>query len=236
MLATTPLEQLVFGFLDSGGVALFMVMLSGLLYCFFGYVLFRVLLAFWGLQAGAMLGYLLMVWRLGQPNVLDIFVGCGACAVLLALLSWFCCRLVFSASAGVAAWAMALQVLGGASSTGAWVLGVPAGLVLAVLALIYTRPIVIFLFGLFGGCAAVLCGGAAIAGGLGSLTAATVGPDRKIWLLLLLVLSGIVVSAAGMYSQSHLARLFRSAMAPGPGTGRKRRRGGTDVRPRFSQL
>ena len=237
MLAITPMEQLISPFAGVGGAGLLVLMVVGLLYCFFGYALFRVLLVLAALAAGAMLGFALMAWRVGAPNGLDILIGCGACSILLALLAWFWYRVFFSLGAGMWGWAMTFSVFGAAPSSWVSVPGVLVGLALAVLAFMYTRQLVVFLFSLLGGAQAVVCGAALVAGGTAPLSAATVGPDGNIWLLLLVILSGIVVSVAGMYLQLRLARLFRRAMTPGIGRGGKnRRRGRTDLRPRFSRL
>ncbi len=215
-MAAVPPAEFFFGQVKGlGPAALFALMLWSLVNCFFGYVIFRVILAVTGLLAGAFIGAALVSWRIAAPSGLDYFLGCLVASGLLGLCGWYLYRTAFAAGVGVAA-AVLVAAAGTPSSLGWWIFGGIIGLPLGVATFMYLRPIFIFLSGAFGGLDAVCFGGAVIAGGMDRFWSAAVGPTAPTWLTAGLVAVAAAVALAGMYSQVRLLQVVQTTLAPPP--------------------
>ena len=232
MLSTMPISEWMSAVLGLPGVLLVLSALAAMVFCFFGYVLFRALLVVWGGVAGAVIGSALVRWYLPDAGGMDIFVGGAACAVLLGVAAWLVYRLTFVVAIGASGLMLVVGIWGGQGSVWPWVLGALLGAVLAGVALAHFREAIIVLFGVSGGFKTVMILAALFAGGADELAGAL---EDTIWVLLTVIAVGIAVSLAGMYSQAKLARLLRSSLTPADSR-RRRGRGRTDVRPRFSRL
>lgn len=234
------------GLLEGVGTALFVLLiLSALVACFFGYVLFRLVLVVVALTGGALLGTAVASWLRGEPSGLDYFVACFTCAVIFALLAWFFYRVAFAvcSAAGVAA-SIATGALGRAESGGAWVFGGVVGLAVGIYAFIYTRPAFIFLSSVSGAFMAVFATAGLIAGPIEDPQAAVQALLAQRWVAVMLGVISVALTGAGIYVQGMLSRSVRVALMPQdqPPVGRqstrvqKRSRGGSRVRPRFTRL
>ena len=232
MLSIMPISEWMSAVLGLPGVLLVLSALVAIVFCFLGYVLFRALLVVWGGIAGAVIGSAIVRWYFPHSGGMDLFVGGAACAVLLALLAWLMYRLTFTVGVGASALLLVVGIWGGHGAVWPWVLGAVLGAVLAGMAFAHFREAIIVLFGMSGGFKAVLLIAALVVGGADKLTGAL---DDSGWLVLTLIAVGIAVSIAGMYSQAKLAWLLRTSLTP-EDSRRRRGRGRTDVRPRFSRL
>lgn len=228
-----------------GTVLFVLVILSALVACFFGYVLFRLVLVVVALIGGALLGTAIASWLRGEPSGLDYFVACFTCAVIFALLAWFFYRVAFAvcSAAGVAA-SIVVGALGGAESGGAWVFGGVVGLAVGIYAFIYTRPAFIFLSSVFGAFMAVFATAGLIAGPIEDPQAAVQDLLAQRWVAVMLSLISAALAGISIYVQGMLSRSVRLVLMPQdqpPVAGmstrvQKRSRGGTQVRPRFTRL
>jgi len=232
MFATAWFEPLLFSFSDSPRLVLILVLLVSLLYCFFGYALFRALLVLWAAAAGAVIGGLLVHAFLPLPGGLDALVGGGACAVLLALASWFFYRLIFALGVGAMVMGL-LPAIFDSTAVWPWAIGAVLGLVAAIAAFVFLRQIIIFIFGLSGSVKAVMCGALLATGGTDALRRATSGPEGHPWLVGLLAVLALVLAVAGMWSQTRLAGLLRTSLTPKPASASRAAK--DDLRPRFSR-
>lgn len=232
MLLTMPISEWMSAVLGLPGVLLVLSALVAIVFCFFGYVLFRALLVVWGGVAGAVIGSALARWYFPQPGGMDLFVGGAACAVVLALLAWLMYRLIFTVGVGASGLMFVVGIWGGPGAVWPWVFGALLGAVLAGVAFAHLREAIIVLFGMSGGFKAVMLIAMLFVGGADELTGALADSS---WFVLTLIAVGIAVSIAGMYSQAKLARLLRTSLTP-EDSRRWRGRGRTDVRPRFSRL
>ncbi len=232
MLSTMPISEWMSAVLALPGVLLVLSALVAIVFCFLGYVLFRALLVVWGGVAGAVIGSALVRWYLPSAGGMDVFVGGAACAVLLALAAWLVYRLTFVVGIGASGLMLVVGIWGGQGSVWPWVLGAILGVALAAVAFAHFREAIIVLFGISGGFKAVTLIAALVAGGADELAGAM---DGSVWVLLTVIGIGSAVSIAGMISQATLARLLRSSLTPADSR-RRRGRGRTDVRPRFSRL
>lgn len=234
------------GHLAGLGTALFVLLiLLALVDCFFGYVLFRLVLVFVGLVGGALLGAAVASWLRAQPSGLDYFVACFTCAVISVLLAWFLYRVAFaiSAAAGVAA-AIAVCVLGRPGSGGAWVFGGVVGLAVGIYALIYTRAVFIVLSSLWGAFVAVFATAALIVGPIEDLHWPVQALPAQRWLIVMLSAISVALAGAGIYVQVRLSRSVRLVLMPQDeppagsrsARGRKRSRSSTRIGPRFTRV
>ena len=216
MAAWPPVELLVSHIQALGAAGLFLLMLWSLIDCFFGYVIFRLVLAVSGLLAGAFIGSALVSWRIPSPSGLDYFLGCLVASGLLGLGGWCLYRLAFATAVSAAAAVLVVAAAAAPGSLGWWIFGGIVGLPIGVAAYVYLRTIFILLSGLGGGFAAVFCAGAGICGGADRLVAATPGPAAPTWLTVLLVAVALAVSATGIYAQTRLIRIVSTALTPHP--------------------
>jgi len=145
--------------LTAGPAAWWMLMVLaffwGLILCLAGYVLYRIYIVFGGLQAGVVIGAVVVERWFDQPGGVDFFIVCACLAVLLAMAAWFMDRLMFAgivlSLTAVTAWAL---VAGGADTWVGVLLGF-SGLVAAVLTFVYLKPIFIVVSALTGAATAV---------------------------------------------------------------------------------
>jgi len=233
------------GHLEALGTALFVLLIFfALVECFFGYVLFRLDLAFVGLVAGTLLGTVAASWLRADPSGLDYFVACFTCAVISVLLAWFLYRAAFAifAAGGVAA-AIAVGILGRADSGGAWVFGGVVGLAVGIYALIYTRAVFIVLSSLWGAFKAVFATAVLIVGPIDDPWVPVQALLAQRWLIVMLSVISAALAGAGIYVQMRLSRSIRLVLMPRdepPGrtrTGKAGRRSGTSrFRPRFTKV
>ena len=227
------------GHLEGLGTALFvLVIISALVECFLGYVLFRLVLVVVALMVGALLGGVAVSWLRAEPTGLDYFVACFTCAVILAMLAWFLYRVAFGLSAaGGVAYFIVVGLLGRATSGGAWVFGGVVGLAVGIYAFIYTRVVFIVLSSLSGAFMAVFAAGCLIAGPAGDPQAAVKALLAQLWLVVMLSVILAALAGAGVYVQLKLSRSIRLALMPQdePPGGRRPRRA-RRVGPRFTRV
>ncbi|MCE5325800.1 MAG: DUF4203 domain-containing protein [Planctomycetaceae bacterium] len=194
-----------------GGPALVMLIVWALLVCFLGYPLLRIQLVMAGLVGGVLLGLIAASALYGQPSGADYLIFCLAGAILLGLLSWFLYRVVLGLAvlAGVTGLAAMLMNYTHAG----WVVGGLAGLVLAVLVFIYTRPLVIVLTSVNGSMAAALAATMLVTGASApeDLLAAF---RRNVATVVIAAGAALVLAALGLYCQFRLARKYRMWMSP----------------------
>ncbi|MFW6066119.1 MAG: hypothetical protein ACOC9S_04800 [Planctomycetota bacterium] len=202
-----------------------LIALLGLINCFFGYVFFRVLLAFYGVTAGLAMGLQLVVWFRPEPATADYLVAGGAMAVLLGLLSWYVFRVAFAALAAVVVAVLLAGLFGEPPSVAGWIIGGIVGGLVGLAAFAQLGRMVVFFTAIAGGFAAVFVPAISYAGpegvtSFGPLTGA----------ILFLIAAGL--SIAGYFAQSRLARVFDTGLTP-----RRRRsdRSSTALRPPFTR-
>lgn len=198
--------------------------------CFLGYVIFRILVALYGALLGAGLGFLLLVRLRPQPRPLDFVVACGVCGVLLGLLAWFLYRAAFAILAGLAALGGVLASMN--ASAAGWVLGLPAGLILAGVTFAWLRYLVMVLTGVGGALAGTYWLAAAFAGGRPALHGALSG---SVPLTLVLLLVAAVLAAMGIAAQIRLSDAVGTTLTPEPRRRRSRGRSRT-VAPPFTRV
>ena len=207
--------------LTSGGqsaVALVLMMIVCLLVCLAGYLLYRLVLVVSGLQAGVVLGAMLLERYVPQPSGLDYFVICTCAGILLALISWYLYRLMFAGlillGSGLAIWIRADM---GSPTWQAVVIGF-VGLIVAILAFIYLKRIFIFLTSLAGGLGVALFSAALIT--RQSIALDFYNPQQHGWAApIVTIAAGLVLTVLGIISQSKLSSVFRSSLAPNAGKG-----------------
>ncbi len=227
------------GHLEGLGTALFVLLIiSALVECFLGYVLFRLVLVVVALMGGTLFGAAVVSWLRAEPTGLDYFVGCFTCAVILALLAWFFYRVAFGlcAAGGVASF-IVVGLLGRATSGGAWVFGGVVGLAVGIYAFIYTRVVFIVLSSLSGAFMVVFAAASLIAGPAEDPKAAAGALLAQLWLVVMLSVISAALAGAGVYVQLKLSRSIRLALMPQDELpGRRRSRGGGRVGPRFTRV
>lgn len=205
-------------------------LLFALTVCFLGYPLFRVLLVVGGALVGGLLGCALMTAIRTHPTGLDFFVLGFGCAVLVGMASWWLYRLMFALGSGAGILMMFAGLAGGQSA--GWVLGLVAGLTAAVLAAVYMRFFVILMSGLSGGLAAAGCIAVLLSGLADGRSAADVHLPVS-----LMVVGGLILSAAGIAVQYRLIGSIHTRMEPDASRPRRRRPGqDTGIHPRFSKM
>jgi len=205
----------------AGAAAGFLPLLWCLMNCFLGYILFRVVLAGWGLAAGAAIGVWLVAWRLPSPSGLEYFIGGLVVGGLLGLGFWYLYRLAFALAAAAGMGAFIIVALGSPVSAGWWVLAAAAAVPAGVAAFAYLRGAFILLTGVAGGFGAVFCAANLFAGRDGGPLSAPPAASGSAWVTLMLVAIALALSAAGIYSQSKLVRIMRVGFLP-PGRTRPR--------------
>lgn len=198
-------------------ILLILTVIWSLVVCFFGYVIYRLVLVGMGLNAGVVVGALLVTRYIPNPSGLDFLVPCLGLALLLALMSWFLYRTMLSAIIVLAAGILIdFQAIQRADAWQFVVIGF-VGLIVAVLAFIYLRPIFIFLTGLVGSFLAVLII-ALITAGYGSQLfwqkMLHPGQGGGWQLCIITTAAGVVLAVLGMISQVKISRMFRSRLAP----------------------
>ena len=174
----------------------------GLLNCFFGYRLFRVLLGIWGFLAGAGLGMTLLQGAGIDPlvRILGALL-CGIVGALLVSLLYFLGVFLFGAGFGLLIASVIQQHL---HAQLAWPVIAVVAAVGGVAALVLQRPL-ITLFTAFGGAWVVVSGTAAAVAGcpLRSFPANCVHPSP--WALVILV-AWLVLGFIGLATQFQLSR------------------------------
>ncbi|MBN1554569.1 MAG: hypothetical protein JXA11_07470 [Phycisphaerae bacterium] len=124
-------------------------------HCFFGYMLFRLILAFNGLAGGFLLGAHVIGMVRQTPTVTDVWVAGMVGGILLMLAAWFLYRIVFAAATGLITASTVLLAWPG-GSTGVWIVAAVAGVVAASLVFAYLRDLVAVVTALAGAAATVI--------------------------------------------------------------------------------
>ncbi len=195
--------------------------------CFFGYMVFRVLLAVYGTVGGMAIGISIVAWARAEPTTVDYVVAAGALAVLLGLLSWYVFRVAFAALVAVVVAALLARVFGDPPPVGGWVVGGIVGAVAGLMAFAELRRVVVFFTAVTGGFSAVFIPAIAYAGPEGL---AALGP----FVGAAIFIAGAGLSVGGFFAQSKLARVFDTGLTP-----RRRKRqptGSTALRPPFTRV
>ncbi len=129
--------------------------LWALAHCFFGYLLFRVVLALNGLAAGFLLGAYMIGEIRQPPSQTDVLVAGIVGAILLMLAAWFLYRLVFAGGTGLLVAATILHSWPGGSVAAGVVAGV-VSLLAALLVFVLLRDMVSVVTALAGALAFVV--------------------------------------------------------------------------------
>ena len=212
----------------SGGAALAAGVLGGLLLCFLGYVLFRLVVAAEGAMIGVLLGAAMVrAWR-PEASTADYVVICGAAAIVLAIFGWFLYRLTFSCWAGLWTCAGIIEIFG--QSTASLTAGILIGAAIAIAAFIFLRQMVIAATSLCGAAAAVFAAGAIF--GLPAWNSDGAAPARQ-WVIAVSAGLSLALGIVGIIAQTKLAGAVRHSLAP---PNRRRRRGGGGRSPGFARL
>lgn len=197
-------------------------------HCFFGYVLFRVLLALNGLAGGFFLGAYVIGQVRAEPTVSDVWVAGIVGGILLMLLAWFLYRVVFAVGTGGVVAAAVLRYWSG-QSTLAWVVAVVAGVLSAAMVFVHLRDLVAVVTAVAGAGAFVL-----------------VVVDQWFWqgaprewlgrdlpLTFGSLAAFVLLAAAGLAVQLRTRRYGKRFGPPARG---KHNTGKTDVRPKFTRV
>ncbi|MBN1943536.1 MAG: hypothetical protein JW849_09620 [Phycisphaerae bacterium] len=197
-------------------------------HCFFGYVLFRVLLAINGLAGGFFLGAYVIGLVRQPPTQADVWVAGIVGGVLLMLAAWFLYRAVFAAAAGLTVAAMILHFWPG-GGTGAWILMAVAGVLAAGVVFVFLRELLAVVTALAGAAAAVVF---VVDQWLWQ------GVPRE-WLLqdppltIGALIAFVLLAAAGLVVQLRTPRRLARRFGPPPN---RRPAGNTNVRPKFTRV
>lgn len=209
------------------GVAVLSVVL-GLAHCFMGYVLFRIALAIDAAIAGWLLGGQLAA-LIRPPSELDLLVAGVVGAVLLGLAAWYVFRGLFALGAGALAAFFIATAFGEAPGAGAWVFGGLVGLVVALFCYIQMRRVVVVLTAVSGAIITVAALGAMLADlswhPVRWLTSGEVGGYVALGATVGLAIAGVWVQRASPF-------FVTNRYSP---EGRRRSRGDSRVRPRFTK-
>lgn len=197
-------------------------------HCFFGYVLFRAVLAINGLLGGFLLGAHFVSLIRQTPTVADIWVAGIVAGVLLMLAAWFLCRAAFAAAVGLAA---AAAVLHGwpASPAAVWTLAAVLGAVAAGAAFVFLRELVSVVTALGGAAATVVF----VVDEWFWQGFPREWMGRSVPLTLGAVGAFVLLAALGLAVQLRLRRRYGRTFGP---PGRSRRAFDTRVRPRFTKV
>lgn len=199
--------------------------LLGLVNCFFGYVFFRLLLAFYGIVGGLALGLHLVAWLRPEPGTADYLVAGGALAVLLGLFSWYVFRVAFAALSAIVVAALLAGLFGEPPPVSGWIVGGIVGVLVGAAAFAQLGRMVVLFTSIAGAFSAVFIPAMSYAGPDG---VTSFGPLAGA--LLFLCAAGL--SVGGYFAQSRLAKVFDTGLTP-----RRRRgeRGSTALRPPFTR-
>ncbi len=238
MLAQLPMDFVTMTAGPYGAAALLGMFLWGMVNCFFGYPLFRVVVLVHGALFGRALGLGLVVWLRGDAAATaDFWVAGTALAILGGLVAWLACRAAFAA---IVFWMVACAVARSMGLTaGTWVLGSLVGVIAAGLGFYFLRWSIIALTALSGAAMAALAGAMALTGAAGweQLVERTFGPEGKYMLGFAALVAGAILAAVGIVVQHGLADAMSDVFMP---RNRKRRKvyrpQGTTTNPPFTRL
>jgi hypothetical protein len=197
-------------------------------HCFFGYVLFRIVLALNGLAAGFVLGAHIIGMIRQPPAVADVWVAGIVGGVLLMLAAWFLYRIVFAGATGLSLAAMVLQCWP-AGHTAAWIVAAVAGVIAAGLVFVFLRDLVAVVTAIAGAAATVVIvvdqwfwQGASL-GWMGHNVPLAAGA----------LIAFLLLAAAGLVVQFRTRRRFGKRFGPPPA---QRHTNNTSVRPKFTKV
>jgi hypothetical protein len=187
---------------DSALLAYVVLVGVGLLNCFFGYRLFRVLLGIWGFLGGAALGMTLLQGAGIDPlfRMLGALL-CGILGALLVSLLYLFGVFLFGASFGLLVASVVQQHM---HAPPAWPLVVVLAAVGGVAALVLQRPL-ITLFTAFGGAWVVISGTAAAVAGCPLRSFPVNCVHASPWAFVILV-AWLFLGFVGLATQSQLSR------------------------------
>jgi hypothetical protein len=205
-----------------GAAALAGALLWGLLNCFLGYPLFRLILVFSAVAVGAVLGAELAEWLREAPTRGDYVIACGTLIVLSALLAWFFYRLGEALLVGgLVAGGLAMLT----ESPAGTALAISLGVAMAVMTFLYMRPLLVLLTAVGGGFSAVFTMADLLTGQQMSQGHAPHSP----WLLAVLIFLSLATATCGFLVQLRLLRVLRASLTPRP----RKKRGAANIQPRF---
>jgi hypothetical protein len=184
--------------------------LWGMLWCLFGYTFMRVGLVFVGLflgvAAGAAAACEVANYRqiAAGPSGLDFLIACTAGALLAPMAMWFVYRVAAGLLVGAAVGGGVALLFGMPPTTTGIAVGGATGLIVALLVIIYTRPMVIFISALGGACAAVFWGVCLLAKDDQATQAILTGspPDNR--QIAVMACAVAVLTALGVVTQSRI--------------------------------
>lgn len=198
-------------------------------HCFFGYVLFRVVLALNGLAAGFVLGAHVIGMIRQPPTVADPWVAGIVGGILLMLAAWFLYRIVFAGATGLA---LAAAILHGwpAGGTAAWVVAVVAGVIAAGVVFAFLRDMVAVVTALAGAAAFVVI---VVDQWLWQSVVPQEWISQNLPLALGALVAFILLAAAGLAVQFRIRRFGKRFGPPGQP---RRSPVNTNVRPKFTRV
>ena len=191
------------------------VLAWALLSCFLGYPVFRVEFALAGLLIGAIFSVFIVGKVLDHPPLL-LSVAAGLIgAPILGYAFWrfyrgfFGAWIFFRVTLGFAFFSAAqrwrMDLIGAGDlprpTTPDWVFGVLFGICAAIIACMWAKHVIILLSGLCGGLAAVFCLAVLVASSSERPLEFAIGPMMSLWLIALLLLAALGLSAAGIWCQ-----------------------------------
>jgi hypothetical protein len=198
-------------------------------HCFFGYVLFRVILALNGLAGGFLLGAHVIGLVRAEPAVADVWVAGIVGGILLMLAAWFLYRIVFAGGTGLMVAAVILQYCPGQTIL-AWGIATVAGVMAAGLVFVYLRDLVSVITAVAGAAAFVLV--VVDQWYWQGVPQAWLGQD--VWLTAGAVAGIVLLGAAGLAVQRRTPRRLSKRFGP-PGANRPKTRAG-NVSPKFTRI
>ncbi len=136
--------------------AILVLLVMALVNCFFGYVLFRVVIAVEGFLIGGLIGLLgAAALGLGGDAVWPSVVAGLVSGIILGLLAWMLYRLAFALLTGALATVIAAFLLNPQPAVTDWGIAAAVGIGLAIVAFLSLKPIIILFTGAGGGAGAV---------------------------------------------------------------------------------
>jgi hypothetical protein len=222
--ATDALEGLVYA-------AVFLNVLWGLALCLLGYPLFRVHLVITGLVLGTVAGAAAAMAVVAESAGIDYLIACSAGAILLAMAFWFFYRGLVGVHAALAVFAVTGGLLGWPQAPWQWVLWALPALAAAIAAMIWARPVLVFITAVTGA-ALVVWSAMMMVAGHEWVEAWEASPfaDGKALATLAMAVAAVLLAAGGGWVQWKLMKLLRVSLAPPEK--KKQRRGGA-TQPRF---
>lgn len=195
--------------MDSPSTALMWASLgAGVALCCFGYALYRLVMTAAGGLAGASIAAAIVETFIQTPSNLDYIIPCSAMGLLLAMLSLFFYRQMFSILLLVLAGLAIYTQMERQAQVWPVVVIAFAGLVAAGLSLIHLKAIFIFITSLLGGL----------------LTAyffwLLVGYAKSWWMIVVVIISGLLLGAMGFFIQYRITSAIRSRLSPQSRRGR----------------